>query len=449
MVATVVESTETEGELPSESSSGETRTGALTSVSLMCWFGLIAATGIWGRKLLDDGTRLGIGAAPLAGRFGWRVSADALFPIVFASAVILVGPLITARLSWGPLVAVGSALAGMWAVALSRIDGASALVTPFHAAAYFQTARGIHDPLHFLSHFVQRIHSYNSHARGHPPGMEILLWATARIGLAGVDWSAALAVAGGAAAGAAALVALREITDESRARVALPFVVLAPAAIWWSSGDAFFAGVSAWAVTLVVLATGREGRASDRLAIFGGLLFGIAAFLSYGLVLLAIIPFAVGISRRRLRPLAFAACGAVPVFVVFAAAGFSWSAGLRATRTQYWLGAASGRPYNYFLFADLAAFALAVGPAAAVALTRLRDRRVWMLVGGVLAVIAFADLSGMSKAEVERIWLPFVPWVLVATSAFVGSRRRHSVRFWLALQAATAVLIELAVRSPW
>ena len=199
MVATVVgDDTETEGELPSESSSDETRTGALTAVSLLCWFVLIAATGIWGRRLLDDGVRLGIGAAPLAGRFGWRVSAEALFPIAFAGAVILVGPRVTACLSWKPLVVVGSVLAALWAVALSRIDGPSALVAPFHSAAYFQTARGIHDPLHFLSHFVQRIHSYNSHTRGHPPGMELLLWATARIGLAGVDWSAALAVAGGA-----------------------------------------------------------------------------------------------------------------------------------------------------------------------------------------------------------------------------------------------------------
>ena len=175
----------------------------------------------------------------------------------------------------------------------------------------------------------------------------------------------------------------------------------------------------------------------------------MTAFLSYGLVLLALIPLAVAVSRRRLRPLALAAAGVVPVFVAFRAAGFSWLAGLGATRAQYWLGAASGRPYNYFLFGDLAAFALAIGPAAAVAIGRLRDRRTWLLVGGALGAIALADLSGMSKAEVERIWLPFVPWVLLATSTFVATRRRGDVRLWLGLQAASAVLIELAVRSPW
>ena len=167
------------------------------------------------------------------------------------------------------------------------------------------------------------------------------------------------------------------LRTSARARAALPFVVLAPAAIWWSSGDAFFAGVSAWAVTLVILATGREGRAiGSRWRVVGGLLFGITAFLSYGLVLLAFIPIGVAVSRRRFRPLVLAACRRRwRCSSRFARAGFSWFAGLAATRTQYWLGAAGGRPYYYFLFADLAAFALAVGPAAAVGLARLRDQR--------------------------------------------------------------------------
>ena len=396
-----------------------------TLVSFGCWLALIAVAVVWGRHLLDRGVPLAIGAAPLSGRFGWRVSADALVPVVFAAAVVAVAPLIAARVAWARVVLVGCALSVLWAVALSRIDGNRALFSPFFSPAYLQTAQTIRDPHLFLSQFVQRIHSYNSHTRGHPPGMELFLWATARLGLTGVGWTTFLALAGGAAAGAAALIALRDLTDEARARVAMPFVVLAPAAIWWSSGDAFFAGIAAWAVCLVVLATGREGRRSDRLAVLGGLLFGVTAFLSYGLVLLALIPLVVAVSRRRLRPLVLAALGVVPVFIAFRAAGFSWPAGLAATRTQYWLGAARGRPYNYFLFGDLAAFALATGPAAAVAIGRLRDRRTWLLVGGALAAIALADLSGMSKAEVERIWLPFVPWVLLATSTFAATRHRR------------------------
>ena len=52
--------------------------------------------------------------------------------------------------------------------------------------------------------------------------------------------------------------------------------------------------------------------------------------------------------------------------------------------------------------------------------------RLWLLVGGGLAAVAIADLSGMSKGEVERIWLPFLPWVLLAAAALpqaLGAQR--------------------------
>ena len=445
----VVDDTPDEHDPPAVGIAGPPRHVAATVLALGIWVFLVAATVVWGRHLLDSGVRLGIGAAPLAGTFGRRVSRDALIPVAFGAASVAFGPSLASRCSWRPLLALGAAAAGLWAIALSRIDGARAFAAPFHKTGYLQAASRIDDPHLFLSHFVERIHSYSTHVRGHPPGMEIFLWATARIGLEGVGWNVFLAVAGGAVAAVAALVALRDVAGERNARAALPFVVLAPGAIWWSSGDPFFAGVSACAVALVVLATGRGGRASDRLAVLGGLLFGSTAFLSYGLVLVACIPFGVAAHRRRLRPLAVAALGAVPVFVAFRLAGFSWFAGLAATRTQYWLGAAHHRPYSYFVLADIAAFAFAVGPAAAVAMARLRDRRIWLLVGGALVAVIIADLSGMSKAEVERIWLPFVPWVLLATAVFADGIGRRSLRFWLGLQVASAVLIEMAVRSPW
>jgi hypothetical protein len=100
------------------------------------------------------------------------------------------------------------------------------------------------------------------------------------------------------------------------------------------------------------------------------------------------------------------------------------------------------RPYSYFLLGNLAAFGVAVGPATAVALASLRHRGTWILVAGGLAMVALADLSGLSKGEVERIWLPFVPWVMVATSEL-------SPRIWLGLNAAFAVLVELALNTTW
>ncbi len=95
---------------------------------------------------------------------------------------------------------------------------------------------------------------------------------------------------------------------------------------------------------------------------------------------------------------------------------------------------------------NVAAFAVALGPAAVVGLARLRDRRIWLLVGAVAFAVALADLSLLSKGEVERIWLPFAPWILLGTVA-LGARR--SRRGWLAAQVAFALAIQMWVVSPW
>ena len=134
------------------------------------------------------------------------------------------------------------------------------------------------------------------------------------------------------------------------------------------------------------------------------------------------------------------------VFAAFALAGFWWFAGLAATRTRYHAGVASRRPYDVFLLVNLAALAIATGPAIAVALARLRDRRLWWLVGGALVAIGIAAITGMSKGEVERIWLPFSVWLLPAGAALAVSR--HPSR-WLAAQLAFAIGVQTLVRSPW
>jgi methylthioxylose transferase len=421
-----------------------------TVIAVGAWVTLIVIAAKWGDHVIAVGDRLRINAPPLAGDYRTRAGEILLVPIAVAALVAWNAPRLSRVLRWDALIGVAMASAIVWAIALGLNDGWRGLTDPLVRLQYIRTVPRVGNPFTFLSTFTDRLPGYNIHTQGHPPGMVLVLWALARVGLSGVGANLALVLAGGAASVAAVMVAVREVAGEAAARTVAPFLVLAPAAIWWSSGDAFFAGVSAWAITLVVLATGAGGRRSDRLALGGGLLFGAAAMLSYGLVLLAVVPVVIAIARRRFRPLVVAALGAGLVLVAFLAVGFSWLAGLAATRSQYWAGVASRRPYWYFVVGNLGAFALALGPAAAVGLARLRDRRVWLLVGGVLLVIALADLSGMSKGEVERIWLPFVPWVLLATVAIVATRMQTGwTRLWLCSQAAIAIAVQAAVRSPW
>jgi hypothetical protein len=60
-------------------------------------------------------------------------------------------------------------------------------------------------------------------------------------------------------------------------------------------------------------------------------------------------------------------------------------------------------------------------------------------------MVLVADLSLMSKAEVERIWLPFVPWLARAAAAAPRSWRRPA----LATQALLAVVLQHALWTPW
>ena len=421
-----------------------------TVIAAGAWVALIVIAAKWGDHVVAVGDRLRINAPPLAGDYRTRDGVVLLVPIAVAALVAAIGPRLSRALRWELLLGAAMVTAVVWAIALGLNDGWRGLTDPLVRLQYIRTVPKVGNPFSFLMTFTDRLPGYNIHTQGHPPGMVLVLWTLDRVGLGGIGANLALVLAGGAASVAAVMVAVREVAGEAAARAAAPFLVLAPAAIWWSSGDAFFAGVSAWAITLVMLATGTDGRRSDRLALAGGLLFGAAAMLSYGLVLLAVLPVTVAVARRRFRPLVVAAFGTGLILLVFLAAGFSWLAGLSATRTRYWAGVASRRPYWYFVVGNLAAFALAVGPAAAVGLARLRDRRVWLLVGGVLVVIALADLSGMSKGEVERIWLPFVPWLLLATVAVVTTRmQRGWTSIWLCSQAAIAIAVQAAVRSPW
>jgi methylthioxylose transferase len=143
---------------------------------------------------------------------------------------------------------------------------------------------------------------------------------------------------------------------------------------------------------------------------------------------------------------------ALPVVaaVGFAAAGgFWWIDGLGATREAYAQSLARVRPYPYFLMANIAAVAIVVGPAVWVGLSRLRDRRMMVMAAGALIAIAIADLSGLSKAEVERIWLPFLPWVVVVAAAAFSRSSDRGRRAWLAGQAAWALAVQWLVLAPW
>jgi hypothetical protein len=265
----------------------------------------------------------------------------------------------------------------------------------------------------------------------------------------------------GTSAAAAVLLGVRAVADEATARRAAPFVVLAPTAVWIAvSFDALVAGVGAWGLALLALAATGTSRRPTVAALGAGLLLGTCLELDYGTSLLclpAVAVLAAGHSRRSV--VIAAAVTAVGVGVVvggFAAAGFWWLDGLRLLRVRYSQGIAADRPYTYWVWADLAALCCATGLAPMVGLARalrptaLRTapragRGLPLLLAGVAAAVVVADLSGLSKAETERIWLPFSVWLLAAPALLPA--RTH--RGWLAAQALTALLLNSLLLTAW
>jgi hypothetical protein len=429
-------------------------------IPLASWTAVVVLGGVLVYVVLVATGEKRLDGVPLHAAFDPLVHGSTLVPIVVLVATVRALPrLRTVR--WAAFLGVWWGIAVAWALALASMRGAHRIVAPFERAGDYAAALPqVSSVGAFLATFVDRISTFPTHVQGHPPGFVLVVRALHDVGLGGSAPLALVVIVVGGAAVPFALIAVREVVSEEWARRAAPFLAIGPFAIWIAtSADAFFAGIGAAAVTTLVVATGRRGGGRLGLAVAGGLLFGACALLSYGLVLLGLVPLVVAVARRALVVIGIATLVAVTaLLVVFATTGFWWFDGLVATSDRYFAGIASRRPYELFVVANVSMLAIALGPAVAVALARLRDRSCWLLVGGALLALAVADVTGMSKSEVERIWLPFMPFVVVSAGALGRRPTRaaalpvHSLRGpagWLVLQGSTAVVVESLVRTAW
>jgi len=432
-----------------------------TAGPVLLWVSLVLGGHLVGQRLVAADPLVHIGAPPLVGAFDIRLSWMLTGALALAAGALVYGPALVARLRWRSLLATSWLAGSAWIVALAvgTGGGAEALWAPLTTRyEYLPAVARVGDAHAFLQGFVAMLPSYPTHVGGHPPGMTLLLWLADRIGFGGPRWAAALVIGAAAVAAPAALVAMRALAGEQLARRAALFVTLGPAAVWLgTSADALFSATLAIGVALLAVActlappTARRDPArralgpsrAGALAVLAGLVLGCGLLLSYGLAPLGLLPLAVAVVTRRWRLLALAAAGATAVILAFAAAGFWYPSGLAATRELYGGGVAARRPYLDFLVIAPAAFALVLGPAAFAGLAALRGQRAWILPGAALAALVVAELSGLSKGETERIWLPFAPWLLLATAAL------RAPRAWLAIQLGLAIALQVTVRSPW
>lgn len=428
------------------------------------WLG-VAAVGVLvlAAAVVPDATgwdvaarRDGRGWEPLHGYVDVKVGPGTLPAVALALLGLAHAGRLARVLPWRSLLVVSFVAGLAWLLALALVDGTDGLSRVLgNPQEYLETARSVSSVGSTLEEFVDRIpyaHPDNwvTHVAGHPPGALLFFVGLVHVGLGGDLAAGVVVTVLAATVPPAVLVTLRTLDAEPAARRAAPFLVLGPAAVFLAvSADAVFAAVAAWGLAALAVAATRPTRGTAvAWSVVAGLLLGSCVLLSYGLPLLGFLAVAVLVAARSWLPLPVATAAALALVLGFAVGGFAWWEALPVLGERYWDGIAAERPAAYWLWANLAALALSTGPvlgAGFACARRSTDRVVLLVVAGAGAAVLVADLSRMSKAEVERIWLPFVPWLLVVTAALPERWQRTG----LALQLATALALQHLLYTSW
>lgn len=420
----------------------------------------------WGRWLIDErGYNLFVFFPPLLAGVEPHTGPGTAPAIVVAALVVAFGPPLAARLRRRALLPLTWAASFAWTLSLALVDGwrngvTSRLTTDQEYLHDVPKVDGVGQMLSIFSDHILTAGQqpgqqwwWTTHVAAHPPGAFAIFVGLDRLGLSGGAWAALVVIAVGSSAAVAVAVTLWALDAQRWARAALPFAVLFPGAVWAGvSADGLFAAVLAWGVTLLALAaTATTTARTWLLGAAAGLVLVFSLYLSYGLVLAVLLPVAVLAVTRRFAVVGPALLGGAVVVAAFTLAGFWWYEGFEKVRLIYADSIAAERPYWYFVVANLAAVTYVLGPAVLAGLRRLGaapralPAAVGLLVAGGVAAMLVADLSGMSKAEVERIWLPFALWTVPATALLP----RPQVRVWLALQAVLALGVNHLLVMPW
>ncbi|MFI5428709.1 hypothetical protein [Aeromicrobium sp. UC242_57] len=277
-------------------------------------------------RWLDEDVR--VHWPPLHADWDPRFGLLTLPAIAIGLMLVLALPRVSRTASWHALLAVAFASTWTWIMALAMTEGTDGLARVFERRQEYvfdaQSVGSIHE---MLQTFIERIpfdspDNWYVHVAGHPPGALLYFVGLDRIGVTDPFWIGVVCVTLASTAIVAVMITLRTLGSERLARSAMPWIVLAPSAVWMGvNGDAVFTAVAAWGLALLAVAATR-GRALA--AIGAGVLLGYCVFLSYGLVLLGILAVAVLTIARSWRPLPWALGGAFVVTAAFTVGGFAW-----------------------------------------------------------------------------------------------------------------------------
>lgn len=398
------------------------------------------------------GLHLGTASAPFTGAYRTKVVAGSvLAPAVAVVVLQAVRRGVHERLGWPALLVGGWLAALLWSLALAVVDGGNGLARPVaDPTEYLVDARALQHPVEFVRTFVGQSLQHTVATRQHPPGPVLLLWAIRPLGLVRPTAIGLAITVVGALVVPLVAISVRPVCGELAARRLVPILALAPWAVWTAvSMDAVTSTLCAASICCGVQA-GVPHR-SRWWAAAAGLLLGVAALFSYSAVWLAATLIAVWFIRRRPVLNVIAGSAALVPLGLARVAGFVWPDGLSAAQVDFSTRIGPHRSWVLWAPLDLLILVIACGPALVPAIRRSRLTPGWPFVVGAALGVGFALLSGLSRGEVERSWLPFFPWLLVPAVAPVvpnGQPGRTPVLL-VGLGAAVGVVIEAVLLTAW
>jgi methylthioxylose transferase len=299
-----------------------------------------------------------------------------------------------------------------------------------------------HGVAYYLRHFPALLPHLPIHVQGNPPGPLIALYLLGIHTPAGLT---ALCVGLGALTAPLAYDLGRTLGGEERGRLGAVLTAFAPSLLLFgvTSADYAFAALGLCAACLLV-------RRNPAARLAGGAAAAAGSFFCW--LLLAIPVWAAIVVLRREGARRGLACAAVSVVFVMGlnaglalAVGYDPVAALRTLTHIYEQGVASTRPYAFWVFGSPVAWALMLGlPTAWLALRSLG--RGDPAAVALSAIVLVSAVLGVTKAETERIWLPFVPLAAVAAAAALSPR---ALRGTLWLLVAQALAVQLLFGTIW
>ncbi len=293
----------------------------------------------------------------------------------------------------------------------------------------------------YVSHFAALLPYLTTHVKGNPPGPLVVLHL---LGITSAGTLAAACIAVGALTAPLAYGLGAALGGEARGRRAALLAAFSPALILFgvTSVDFVFAAL-ATAIAWLLVCTRTPA------LVAGCALAALGSFCSWLLLAIPVWAVLVTLGRdgpRRALIVALAAGGAILAFtlVLVVTLGYDPVGVLRALGPIYDRGIAAHRPYAFWVFGSPVAWLVMLGPPIAWPACRA-------LASGdpaaraLAALIVVSAVAGFTKAETERIWLPFVPLACVAAAA-VPIRRLTPVLLALGAQA---LVVEVLFNTVW